>query len=105
MIGIMDQASPALAQSRAAVTIDRRTLFRTAWLYARWDANSSGRKLRAVFPDALRRAWATFKDRASVESRVSAEARKIIAEIHARKAADTFRPIRQQPWRFANAGM
>lgn len=85
--------------------IDRRTLFRTAWRYARTDAASSGRKLRAVFPDALRRAWAAFKDPNSVESRVTAEASKIIAEIRARKAACTFQPIRQQPWRFANAGM
>ena len=101
----MDKAASALAQSRAPVTIDRRTLFRTAWRYAHWAANSSSRQVRAEFPEALHRAWATFKDPGSVESRVTAEAGRIIAEIRARKAAGTFRPIRHQSWRFANAGM
>ena len=101
----MGEALPAISQTAAPVTIDRRTLFRTAWNYAHWAANSSGHRVRAEFPEALRRAWATFKDPSSVESRVTAEAGRIIAEIRTRKAAGTFRPIRHQSWRFANAGM
>jgi len=57
------------------------------------------------FPEALRQAWATFKDPRSVESRVTAEAGRIMAEIRARKTAGAFRPIHHRPWRFANAGM
>jgi hypothetical protein len=101
----MDKAAPALAQSRASVTIDRRILFHTAWRYAHWAANSSGRRVRAEFPEALRRAWAAFKDPGSIESRVTAEAGRIMAEIRARKTAGAFRPLRHRPWRFANAGM
>jgi len=101
----MGTALPAISQTAASVTIDRRILFRTAWRYAHWAANSSGRRVRGEFPEALRRAWATFKDPRSVESRVTAEAGRIMAEIRARKTAGAFRPIHHRPWRFANAGM
>ena len=78
--------------------------FRTAWLYAPGPpapaAGSSG-----PFADALRRAYAIFKNKASVESRATADAGRIIAKIRARKTAGTLRPSHQRPCRFAHVGM
>jgi hypothetical protein len=85
--------------------LHRRVLFYTAWRYAHRTANSSGREVRPEFPEAVRRVWAAFRNPSSVESRVTTETGRIIAEIRARKTAGTFRPIHHRPWHSANAGM
>ena len=85
--------------------IDRSRLFRLAWRTARSLAASTGRKLRAEFPGALRAAWATLKDSNSIENVMAHEFDAIIAGIRAQKAAGPFRVPTSRGWRFANAGV
>ena len=83
--------------------IDRSRLFTIAWRFARRLAGESGRKVRAVFPEALRQAWATLHDPQSLDNVISREVEAIIAGIRAEKAAGTFRLTAGGGWRFANA--
>lgn len=85
--------------------IDRSHLFRLAWRKAHIAAVASGRRLRAVFPEALRQAWATLRDARSIESVMAREFGAIITEVRAQKAAGTFRLGMSRGWRFANAGV